>query len=199
MTAVAADFNDDGWPDLYVSNDFFERDYLYINNRNGTFTDVTFPAGLGLNTQYLGWGAMFFDFDNDTWPDLLLVNGRDWTPKGRKSLSALYRNNRNGTFTMKNRELGPSIIMDMAQERAPNGFDNIKDVIPHAELESIALSFKRAAGFDPQAVGREALSRLSLRFQPEARSVRQGEGRRGDWRGAHGARHGVRWVPHGAP
>ena len=41
-----------------------------------------------------------------------------------------------------------------SQERAPNGFDKIEDVIPHAELESIALSFKRAAGFDPESLNR---------------------------------------------
>jgi 2-polyprenyl-6-methoxyphenol hydroxylase-like FAD-dependent oxidoreductase len=53
---------------------------------------------------------------------------------------------------LKNREFGPSIIMDMAEERAPNGFRNIDEVIPRRELEEIALSFKVTAGFDPESL-----------------------------------------------
>jgi 5-methylphenazine-1-carboxylate 1-monooxygenase len=51
-----------------------------------------------------------------------------------------------------NREFGPSIIMDMAEQRAPDGFTNIEAVIPRHELEEIALSFKVAAGFDPESL-----------------------------------------------
>jgi 2-polyprenyl-6-methoxyphenol hydroxylase-like FAD-dependent oxidoreductase len=57
---------------------------------------------------------------------------------------------------LKNREFGPSIIMDMAEERAPNGFSDIDDVIPRRELEEIALSFKIAAGFDPESLNKRA-------------------------------------------
>ena len=57
---------------------------------------------------------------------------------------------------MKNREFGPSIIMDMAEERAPNGFSNIEDVIPRRELEEISRSFKVAAGFDPESLNSRA-------------------------------------------
>ncbi len=49
--------------------------------------------------ETLGSGCAIFDADGDGWPDILLINSKDWTPRGRKSLSALYRNNRNGTFT----------------------------------------------------------------------------------------------------
>jgi len=49
---------------------------------------------------------------------------------------------------LRNRELGPSIIMEMAEQRAPNGFDDIHKLIPRDELASIAESFKREAGFD---------------------------------------------------
>jgi 5-methylphenazine-1-carboxylate 1-monooxygenase len=55
---------------------------------------------------------------------------------------------------LRNREFGPSIIMDMAEERAPGGFSNIEDVIPRHELEEIARSFKIAAGFDPEQLNR---------------------------------------------
>jgi enediyne biosynthesis protein E4 len=74
------------------------------------FIDVTASAGIKFmhnagktGKKYLpetmGSGVAFFDADGDGWPDILLINSKDWTPRGRKSLPALYRNNRNGTFT----------------------------------------------------------------------------------------------------
>jgi hypothetical protein len=89
---------------------------LYRNNGNGTFDDVTYPAGLGLNTKYLGWGAMFFDFDNDGWPDLLLANGHVYPEVDSQHLGStfqepriLYHNNGNGTFTDISADAGPGI------------------------------------------------------------------------------------------
>ena len=74
-----------------------------------TFTDVTAKAGITFKhnagkagkkflPETLGSGAAFFDADSDGWQDILFVNSRDWKPKGRHSLPALYRNNRDGTF-----------------------------------------------------------------------------------------------------
>src|SRR5216683_1866923 len=74
------------------------------------FTDITAASGIKFThnsgragkkflPETLGAGAAFFDADGDGWPDILLINSKDWTPRGRKSLSALYRNNKNGTFT----------------------------------------------------------------------------------------------------
>ena len=75
-----------------------------------TFRDVTAAAGIRFThnsgragkkylPETLGSGCAFFDADGDGWLDVLLVNSKDWTPRGRRSLHALYRNNRNGTFT----------------------------------------------------------------------------------------------------
>src|SRR5215475_617535 len=75
-----------------------------------TFADVTAPSGIKFThnagksgkkylPETLGAGAAFIDVDGDGWQDIVFVNGRDWTPKGRKTLNALYRNNKNGTFT----------------------------------------------------------------------------------------------------
>jgi len=75
-----------------------------------TFTDVTAHAGIRFlhnsgraGRKYLpetmGSGVAWFDADGDGWPDILLINSKDWTPHGRKSLPALYRNNHDGTFT----------------------------------------------------------------------------------------------------
>ena len=74
------------------------------------FTDVTAAAGLkfthhngSFGKKYLpetmGSGAAFVDLDGDGWPEVILLNCKDWSPHGKKYLSALYRNNRNGTFT----------------------------------------------------------------------------------------------------
>ena len=74
------------------------------------FTDVTAAAGIRFThnsgragrkflPETLGAGGAFFDFDNDGWQDVILINSKDWTPRGRRSLSALYRNNRQGGFT----------------------------------------------------------------------------------------------------
>jgi len=76
---------------------------------NVQFTDVTAQAGIKFvhnagksGKKYLpetlGSGAAFFDADGDGWMDVLLVNGKDWTPRGRHTTAALYRNNHNGTF-----------------------------------------------------------------------------------------------------
>ena len=75
-----------------------------------TFTDVTAQAGIKFvhNSgragkkflpETVGSGVAWFDADGDGWPDILLINSKDWTPRGRKSLPALYRNNHDGTFT----------------------------------------------------------------------------------------------------
>jgi len=74
------------------------------------FTDVTAQAGIRFvhnagrtGRKYLpetlGSGCAFFDADGDGWVDILLLNGKDFTPRGRKSVPALYRNNHDGTFT----------------------------------------------------------------------------------------------------
>src|SRR3954447_19709628 len=74
------------------------------------FTDATATAGIKFvhnagrsGKKYLpeslGAGCAFFDADGDGWPDILLLNGKDFVPKGRRSLPALYRNNHDGTFT----------------------------------------------------------------------------------------------------
>src|SRR4051794_30305142 len=75
-----------------------------------TFTDVTGAAGIKFThnsgragkkflPETLGSGAAFIDVDGDGWQDIILVNSKDWAPKGRKNLSALYRNTGTGTFT----------------------------------------------------------------------------------------------------
>src|SRR5213082_2930145 len=66
-----SDFDNDGLPDIVVTDLSNERYMLFRNNGDGTFTDVTNSSGLGRATQaYSGWSTHFLDYDNDGWKDL---------------------------------------------------------------------------------------------------------------------------------
>ncbi len=118
MGAAAADYDNDGWTDLYVTG--VNRNILYHNNHDGTFTDVTQRAGVtGASGGKKLWSvsAAWIDYDNDGLLDLFVTNYLDWSPENSrvcgppgKRLSCppslykgepniLYHNNGDGTFT----------------------------------------------------------------------------------------------------
>src|SRR5207302_600597 len=85
LGVVVADVNGDGWPDLYISNDVAPNDVLYINNRDGTFTD---KAGAWLkHTSFAGMGVDIADFNNDGWPDILQMDMLPATLERQKRMS----------------------------------------------------------------------------------------------------------------
>ena len=112
MGVAVGDYDNDGFPDIYVTN--FGRNILYHNNGDGTFTDVTAKAGVGAG----GWStsAGFLDYDNDGHLDLFVTRYLDWTPEKSKTCgrvaepmycppgefgsttSILYHNRGDGTF-----------------------------------------------------------------------------------------------------
>lgn len=80
-----ADVDSDGWPDIYVSNDYVEEDYLYLNNRNGTFREV-----LKQQIQHISnfsMGNDIADINNDGWPDIFTL---DMLPRDNERQKLLY-------------------------------------------------------------------------------------------------------------
>ncbi|HXF96970.1 MAG TPA: VCBS repeat-containing protein [Gemmatimonadales bacterium] len=85
LGVAVADVNRDGWPDLYVSNDDTPNDVLYVNNRDGTFTD---KAGAWIkHASFAGMGVDIADFNNDGWPDILQTDMLPEALSERKRMS----------------------------------------------------------------------------------------------------------------
>ena len=113
---AVGDFNNDGYPDMYITG--YGRAILYLNNGDGTFTDVSEKSGV-VDGENWSTSAGWFDFDKDGWLDLLVTNYIDWSPKNnlwcgerkpgyrsycnpnnyRGQKTKLFRNNHDGTFT----------------------------------------------------------------------------------------------------
>ncbi len=116
MGAHAVDYDGDGWLDIIRTNFSDETSTLYRNNGDGTFTDATYVSGLGVNTQFLGWGTLFIDVDNDGWPDLFMANGHVYPEVDSNGLNStfrerkvLYWNQHNGKFKDISLDAGPGI------------------------------------------------------------------------------------------
>ncbi len=75
MAAAVADYDGNGFLDVVKTNFSDDTPDLYRNNGDGTFSEVTFPSGLGRHPNYMGYGVGFLDFDNDGWKDLFMANG----------------------------------------------------------------------------------------------------------------------------
>jgi enediyne biosynthesis protein E4 len=73
-----ADYNNDGWPDIVVTDLANQRYALYQNNGDGAFTYATQNIGIAsITLSHSGWGVRFLDYDNDGWKDLLIAQGHD--------------------------------------------------------------------------------------------------------------------------
>jgi len=145
LGATVSDINKDGWPDLYISNDFFERDYLYINEKDGTFSERLEHS---ITESSMGaMGADIADINNDGFPEIYVT---EMTPEGnaRRKTKTVYQswdsyqqnfsngyyhqfarntlqlNNQNGTFSEIGRYAGidktdwswGGLIFDMDQD-----------------------------------------------------------------------------------
>ena len=73
-----ADYNNDGFPDLVVTDLASQMYALYRNNGDGSFTYDSYPSGIGgMTLKHSGWGVRFLDYDDDGWKDLLITQGHD--------------------------------------------------------------------------------------------------------------------------
>ena len=116
MGLAADDYNHDGYQDIVKTNFSDDTSTLYLNRGSNNFDDVTYTAGLGGITRWLGWGVQFFDFDNSGWPDLLIANGHVYPEVDGKGLGTSYRepkvayyNLHNGKFTAITTQAGSAL------------------------------------------------------------------------------------------
>jgi hypothetical protein len=136
MGVGVGDFDADGWLDIVRTNFSEQVTTLYRNYGGGAFEDASLRAGLGVNRKFLGFGVDFFDFDNDGWPDIFLVNGHVYSQIANRKLhlkyrepKVLYRNLGNGRFEDVSAKAGPAILAEnLGRGCAFGDFDNDGDV-----------------------------------------------------------------------
>jgi hypothetical protein len=128
MGVAVADYDCDGYFDIFKTNFVDDTCNLYHNNGDGTFTDVSFPSGIGVNNRYVAWGCGFVDFDNDGWQDILQVNGHVYPEVDQydfgepfKNPRLAYKNLGNGTFKDVSAEMGPGISEHFSSRGAAFG------------------------------------------------------------------------------
>jgi hypothetical protein len=136
MGVGVADYDMDGWLDIFKTH--FEDDtcVLYRNNGDGSWTDVTFVSGVGINTRYVNWGAGFVDYDNDGWPDIFHVTGHVYPEIEQYNLDAqflspriVYRNLGNGKFKDVSAQMGPGVTARWSSRGCAFGdYDNDGDI-----------------------------------------------------------------------
>lgn len=137
MGVALGDYNHSGGWSLLVTNFADEYNAFYRHEKAFLFTDVSFASRTArASIPLVGWGTHFFDYDNDGWSDLLVVNGHVYPQVDRVPSKAgyaqpklLYRNNRDGTFG----EVGPSAGSALTRPAVSRGsatidFDNDGDL-----------------------------------------------------------------------
>lgn len=132
MGVDSADFDQDGWQDLFVTNVDQEMYSIYRNNRDLTFEDRAGPMGVGRATRLMsGWGLKFFDYDNDGNTDLFIANGHPDDKIEEHSSHVAYKeplllfHNNGKTLENVSAQAGPVFGEDhAARGLAAGDFDN---------------------------------------------------------------------------
>lgn len=121
MGVDSADYDQDGWQDLFVTNVDQEMYSIYHNNHDLTFEDMAGPMGIGRTTRLMsGWGVKFFDYDNDGNPDLFIANGHPDDKIETHASHVMYKeplllfHNDNGKFENVSAQAGPSFAQSFA-------------------------------------------------------------------------------------
>jgi hypothetical protein len=132
---TAADYDNDGYVDFYVSN-VTGPNFLYHNNGNGTFTEIGRQAGV--QAPYYSFATWFFDYDNDGWPDIFVtcyfssmedvIRGYMGLPTSTETLK-LYRNLHNGAFEDVTAKVGlDKVVMPMGANFGDIDNDGFLDI-----------------------------------------------------------------------
>ena len=140
MGVAVGDYLHTGWPSIFVTNFVDEYNALYRNDGNFNFTDVSFTAKIAqVSRPYVGWGTGFFDIDNDSWLDLLVVNGHVYPQMdqissglGYKQSKLLHINRGDGSFCDGSSLAGPALLERRASRGAAFGDlvnDGLVDVV----------------------------------------------------------------------
>jgi len=132
MGVGVADYDCDGWFDIFKTNFADDTSNLYRNNGDGTFSDLSFNSGVGINNNYVAWGCGFIDYDNDGWSDIIQVNGHVYPEIDKynfgetfKNPRLVYKNLGNGRFKDVSAEMGPGINARFSSRGAAFGdYDN---------------------------------------------------------------------------
>jgi len=132
MGLGVADYDCDGWFDIFKTNFADDTCNLYHNNGDGTFSDLSFNSGIGINNNYVAWGCGFIDYDNDGWSDIIQVNGHVYPEidnynfgEAFKNPRLVYKNLGNGRFKDVSAEMGSGITAKYSSRGAAFGdYDN---------------------------------------------------------------------------
>ena len=138
MGVDAGDFDGNRTDDIFVTHLMDETNTLYMNLGKGLFEDRTREAGLGMpGRRFTGFGTLFFDYDNDGWLDLLVVNGavqllpdlmRKGDPYPLGQLNQLFHNTGKGSFVEVIDQAGPSFqLLEVSRGAAFGDVDNDGD------------------------------------------------------------------------
>ena len=131
MGVTLGDYDHDGLLDLFITNFDDEYNVLYRNAGRGSFVDVSYDAGVAMNSlPYVGWGTKFFDYDNDGWLDIFIANGHAYPQRDRyRQRKLLHKNNRDGTFSEVAAQVGSALMEERASRGTAFGdIDNDGDV-----------------------------------------------------------------------
>ncbi len=149
MGVAIGDYLHTGNLAIFTTNFVDEYNTLYRNDGNHNFTDVSFSSKVAQNSRPLvGWGTGFFDLDNDTWLDLLVVNGHVYPQMDNISSGARYRqpkllhmNLGNGTFCDASQQAGTALQEPHVSRGAAFGdLDNDGDIdVVIGELDGVPM------------------------------------------------------------
>ncbi|MEN0050562.1 MAG: VCBS repeat-containing protein [Bacteroidota bacterium] len=137
---AAADINQDGWTDIYVANDFFEKDYLYLNNQDGTFTESITEL-----TEELSLGSMgvdIADINNDARPDIFVTEMLP-NEEGRLKTKISFENWHKYHLKIKNgyyRQFGRNVLQ-LNQGKNPLGVPKFSEVGRYAGVAATDWSW----------------------------------------------------------